>query len=90
MQKQRPLALVMSLVASLPLAAIALYAAGLTPRRAIANDAAHPPAAVHCAELASDPRNGLRVGLPLDFAGSGLDRQRCERRDHHGDRDGRH
>ena len=59
MQKHRPLALVMSLAASLPLAAIALYAAVLAPRRAIANDDAHPPAAVHCSELATDPHNGL-------------------------------
>src|ERR1043166_5113833 len=59
MQKHRPLALVMSVAASLPLAAIALYTAVLTPRSAIANDLERPPPAVHCGELATDPRHGL-------------------------------
>jgi len=58
MQKQGPRASMMFLVVSLPLAAAALVAA-LAPRSAIANVRAHPPRAVRCIELATDPRNGL-------------------------------
>jgi hypothetical protein len=58
MQKQRLLALVY-LVASLPLAAVVLYVSALAPRRAMANDRVHPPAVVHCSELATDPGHGL-------------------------------
>src|SRR3954469_3321398 len=33
--------------------------ATLAPRRALAGDHGHPPVAVHCSDLASDPRHGL-------------------------------
>src|SRR5689334_22955695 len=41
-----------------------LYAAGLGPQRASADDRSHPAAAVRCGELASDPRHGL-AGNPV-------------------------
>jgi len=47
----------------LGLAAGLLYLAALGPRRTMANDRSHTPA-VHCGELAGDPRHGL-AGNPV-------------------------
>ena len=38
---------------------VLLYVAAVSPRRALANERSHAPAAVHCSDLASDPRHGL-------------------------------
>lgn len=39
--------------------AVLLYVAALAPSKALAGDRAHPAAAVHCGELATDPSHGL-------------------------------
>src|SRR4051812_34118671 len=49
MQRQRYVRLVPAL----------LFIAALVPQRALADHHSRPPAAVHCGELASDPRHGL-------------------------------